>query len=318
MLQYAFFYFCTMVKKVLHYILLLFISVVFIYSAYSKLYPAEPFELFVFSHSFLNWLNSTIIVRILIGVEFSIGLLLLFNIYTKRILQITVILLSIFTLYLFYIYFFDKNISDCKCFGEKLILTPLQSILKNIVLIGLSIYLIIKNKSFNFKYKKIVLILGLITSMTIPFILSPPDGFIDTSYKNKLSHNKIDSNTIGDFYFQNKHLSFKKGKAMVCFFSPGCPFCQMAAQKISISVQKRKVDFPIFYIFYGDSTNLNLFWETSHSQKFPYKIINTGLFFSYSGNSLPSILFIANEEIKQHVGYRALDDKMIYDFFKSN
>ncbi|MCD6367307.1 MAG: hypothetical protein J7L46_07200, partial [Bacteroidales bacterium] len=221
-------------------------------------------------------------------------------------------------LYLLFIYFFDKNINDCKCFGENLILTPLQSILKNIVLISLSIYLIVKNKSSNFKYKKIALILELIISITVPFILSPPDGFIDTAYKNKLSHSKIDSNIIGDFYFQNKHLSFKKGKAMVCFFSTGCPFCQMAAQKISISMQKRKIDFPIFYIFYGDSTNLDLFWKKSHSIKFPYKFIKTELFFTYSGNSLPSIMFIEDEEIRQHVGYRALDDKMIYNFIKSN
>ena len=307
-----------MIRKIFHYLLLLIISAVFIYSGYSKLYPAEPFELFVFSHSFFNWLNSTIIVRLLIGIEFSIGLLLLFNIFTKRILQITVVILSIFTFYLLFIYFFDKDINDCKCFGENLILTPLQSILKNIVLIGISIYLVIKNKPFHFKYQKLVLILSIATGLTMPFILSPPDGFIDTSYKNKLTHDKIDSDIIGDFTFQNKHLSFKNGKAMVCFFSMGCKFCQMAAHKISISVTKSKSDFPIYYVFYGNKENLKIFWKNSKSKKFPYKIINTGLFFSYSGNSLPSIMFIENEKIKKHVGYRALDDKMIYDFFKES
>ncbi len=304
-----------MTRKFLHYLLLLIISVVFIFSAYSKLYPAEPFELFVFSHGIFGWFGSTIFVRLLIGLEFTIALLLLLNVYTKRVLQVTVLLLSTFTIYLLYVYFFDKSIHDCNCFGGKLPFTPVQSILKNSFLIIISIYLIFKNKSFSFRYQQVAFYTLIVTALTLPFILSPPDGFLDTTYPTTLK--KIDSDTIGDFSFNNKQLSFKKGKAIVCFFSMTCPFCQMAANKLTISIKKHHTQYPIFYIFYGNKRYLDYFWDKSKSAKFPYKIIDTGLFFSYSGNHLPSIFFIDNEVVKKHTGYRGLDDKMVYDFFES-
>ncbi len=306
-----------MIKNIIYHILRVFISVVFLYSAYSKLYPAEPFELFVFSHGIFDWFNSTIIVRLLVAIELFIGVLLLINIYTKRILQLTILLFVAFTMYLLYIMFFAQEITDCMCFGDKFELTPLESIFKNVLFIGISIYLLIINKPFKLKYNKIILLFSIIITLALPFVLSPPDGFINTEYKNKITNRKIDSDVIGNFYHNNEQLSLKEGKAIVCFFSTGCKFCKMAAQKISISIKKENKDYPIYYVFYGNEINMQQFWDESKSIKFPYKVIPTEVFFSYSGSSLPSIMFIENEEIINHVGYRAIDDKMISNFFNN-
>ena len=304
-------------KKIILHITRFLLALAFIYSAYSKLFPAEPFELYVFSLGFLNWLNTTIAVRLLIALELFIGLSLIINIYTKQILKLTLGLLIGFTIYLIYITIFNSVIEDCGCFGDKLKLTPIESIIKNIILLFTSVFLYLKNKTFNLIYNKLIISISLIISIALPFILSPPDGFIDTELKNILTKNTIDSEIIGDFTQNNKQLSFKRRKAIVCFFSTTCPFCKKAAQKLSIITKSNNIKTPIFYIFFGSKKALPQFWKDSKSIKFPYKFIDTKTFFTYSGSSLPSIMFIDNERIINHIGYRGLDDKVVINFIKN-
>jgi len=78
-----------------------------------------------------------------IGLEFGLGMLLLFPIYTRRLVSLALILLGRFTIHLVYL----CSIGDTENFGlfcEMIAMTPVESIIKNIVLLGIGILLYLK------------------------------------------------------------------------------------------------------------------------------------------------------------------------------
>ena len=93
--------------------------------------------------------------RILIGIEFALGFLLLINHHLKRItIPITIGLLVVFIGHLSYVTFLSGgNTGNCGCFGELIPMTPIEAIIKNIIAVGLLVWLwkIIENdKKSNF------------------------------------------------------------------------------------------------------------------------------------------------------------------------
>lgn len=81
--------------------------------------------------------------RILIGIEFALGFLLLNNNFLKRItIPATIGLLLVFIIHLSYVTFLSGgNSGNCGCFGELIPMTPIEAIIKNIIAVGLLIWL---------------------------------------------------------------------------------------------------------------------------------------------------------------------------------
>lgn len=77
---------------------------------------------------------------ILATIELVIGLYLFFGISRRPIARITTVLMGFMTLFSVYIAIFNP-VSDCGCFGDAIILTNTETLLKNIVLMGASIML---------------------------------------------------------------------------------------------------------------------------------------------------------------------------------
>ncbi len=131
------------------------ISLLFIVSAAAKLYPAPYFAITTFEVKQLYTLGFSEAIapffsRILIGIEFALGFLLLNNHFLKRItVPATLLMLSVFTIHLTVItYFSGGNQGNCGCFGELIPMTPIEAILKNVIAIALLIFLLflLKNK----------------------------------------------------------------------------------------------------------------------------------------------------------------------------
>ena len=81
--------------------------------------------------------------RILIGIEFALGFLLLHNHFLKRItIPATIGLLVVFIIHLSYVTFsVGGNTGNCGCFGELIPMTPIEAIIKNIIAVGLLVWL---------------------------------------------------------------------------------------------------------------------------------------------------------------------------------
>ena len=305
-----------MLKTISH-ILRTLIGLIFIYSAYAKLFPIEYFELFVFENGISNWDFTTIFARLVISTEFFIGIILIINIYSKQILQFNLLLLIIFTFILIYFAIFVKDMGNCNCFGEYLKLSPIESIIKNIFLIGTTIFLIYYNSSWNIKFQKLTLIIVFFAAFSVPSILTPPD-FVYPQKMQLINNKTLDTSFLNHFENNPENFQINSGKTLVCFFSLKCKFCKMAAKKISIIDRNLENQFPIFYVFYGKEENLELFWNESESKKYPYTIIPAIEFFKQSGKSLPSIFFVDNGKLIGKVGYRGLNQNDFESFFVSS
>jgi len=134
------------IKKYAPWAIRILISFVFLLSAVAKLYPNPSYALTYFEVHQLEPIGIPIgiahyLSRVLIGVEFAIGLLLLLPFYLRRvIIPITLFMLIAFVVELLLEIIFRGNAGNCGCFGTLIEMTPLEALLKNLVSIGLLIW----------------------------------------------------------------------------------------------------------------------------------------------------------------------------------
>ncbi len=304
----------NIINKLLIHTIRNLIGLFLIFSAYSKLFPIEHFELYIFSHTYIGFNLASAIAVLIISVELTLGVLLLLNVYTKKVIFINILLLAIFSLYLIYLLIIGNN-ENCHCLGAEFKLNPLESLLKNIIILGLSILLYYKNISWCFRLSKIIFILLLLLSFSIPVILMPPDFLFQKRFSNNYAK-EFDISLIENKEYNNPKIEFSKGKKIICFFSMKCKYCKLAAKKISIISDKIEYENDILYIFYGKEENISSFWEESQSKKFPYLVIPFDDFFKISGSRVPSIFYTENGKMIKNIGYRSINQKEIENFLK--
>ncbi|MFM7595536.1 MAG: TlpA family protein disulfide reductase [Flavobacteriales bacterium] len=134
------------IKKFAPWTIRILISMVFFLSAIAKLYPNPSYALTYFEVHQLEPMGIPLNVaqylsRILIGVEFAIGFLLLLPFFLKRVvIPITIFMLTVFIVELGIEIIFKGNAGNCGCFGTLIEMTPLEAMLKNILSIGLLIW----------------------------------------------------------------------------------------------------------------------------------------------------------------------------------
>ena len=144
-----------MLKTILLATICILMGSVFIYSGYTKLYPIEPFEYTFVDIGVVNWQLAPFVARLLIGLEFLIGLLLIFHINLKSFTyKIGIGVLVIFCIYLVLLMLLSGNKGNCGCFGTHIIMTPLQALIKNFIMLALFILLYKFHQGFELKNKK--------------------------------------------------------------------------------------------------------------------------------------------------------------------
>ncbi|NVK63033.1 MAG: DoxX family protein [Flavobacteriales bacterium] len=122
------------------------VSVLFLFSAYSKLYPSADLGLGTMEVKQLYALGFSRDVapyfsRLLVAAEFALGIGILQPHFLKRIVvPATILLLVVFCVHLTYSIANDVG-GNCGCFGELIKMTPLEALIKNIITIGLLVWL---------------------------------------------------------------------------------------------------------------------------------------------------------------------------------
>jgi uncharacterized membrane protein YphA (DoxX/SURF4 family) len=307
-----------MAKKIFHLVLALFIGATFIFSGLSKVLFVEPFELSFVELGF-GWYASPFLARFLIAAEFALGLGLIFRVKTKLVLQFIIGMLVFFTFYLIYLMIKSDNSADCGCFGEYLKMNPLESVIKNIVLIIPSIYLLFKIDNFKWKFEMWFTILIIIASLSSAFGIYYFDAskFQVTNIDSR--NYKLDVKILGDFVYNNNTIKLDEGKKVVCFFSLTCPHCKLASKKLTIIRENLGIEIPVYYILGGSSEFLPDWWKETGSYKFPALNIQPGMdrqFFSLSGGSLPSIYFLNDGVVWKKVNYERLHQADFEEFLE--
>jgi len=263
-----------MSKQRTNLVLRIILALVFFASAYTKFIAPGILEIILIDHGITaSRETAAILVRLLIGAEIALGLLLLQKYYLKRIVLPAVFLfLAGFTLYLLYASFILSESQNCGCFGAVLKMSPFESILKNILLLVLAIVLYTRSTSEN---KRIYIPLFLVmVSFPIVFLLSPIKNNKDFTFGK-----------YTDFAGAGR-IDLADGEKLILLMTLDCDHCQQTAR--DIVELKQKFDLPETFAFFfqeGVVTVDSFKVITGFSP--PYKMLEGLEFFEMIGTNPP-------------------------------
>lgn len=336
-------------KKNLSIFLQILISALFIVSAIAKMYPSPYFAISTFevkqlyplgfSEAIAPWFS-----RILIGIELALGFLILQNNYLKKIIiPATIALLAVFVCHLSYVTFLKGgNSGNCGCFGELIPMTPIEAIIKNIIAIGLLIwlYLLTKEKT-NAKFWPLIVvtlatILGVFllapiksnTELVMPIetnttsteettavdtIATPTDSIAKTIKKDTVAKETPKKEaTIAVAEPPKKKSGYTQffskidsGRKTLCFFVPGCDHCRLAAKELT-ELKRTNKNFPeISILFMNEEADLIPAFFKEAGAEYPYKIVEIIPFWKLlgTGKDTPGVKYLWNgNEYKYYYG----------------
>jgi len=304
--------------KILAVLLSITCGAVFLFSAYTKLFPIEPFEYTFVELGITGWKHSVFIARFFIGFEFACGGLLVLNFWLRR---FTIPLVS-FTLLFFIAYLLLQiahygNNGNCGCFGTFFVFTPLQGIIKNVVLLVVAGFIYLFHPNFSFRFMKPITIILVMVAFALPFILNPYD--YDSALKNysgELNY-KLGLDTL----YNNPDIpapkaEIRKGKWIVAFMSVTCPHCRIAAKKLHV-MKLKNPDLPIYIFLNGPEKYVQPFFDDTRANNLPWSMLNGhGTFFKLAGPAVPQLDWVNNSVVENKSNYMTLEQSDIEAWLK--
>lgn len=303
----------TIIKKIFLGILSTLLGFVFLFSGLTKLYPIELFELTFIDMGVANWQTAPIISRLFISLEFFLGIMLVLNIRLRKFtLKATIGMLVFFTIYLIAQIILEGNKGNCKCFGNYLVMTPLESIYKNLVMLAIALVLLVLHHDIKYRFQKLLIVLGILASLSLPFILNPPDFISSYRFQEETTGYKLDLDTL---YTSTDNaapeVDLREGKHVIAFMSLTCKHCRIAAYKMHI-MYKQNPDIPFYMILNGKKENLKPFFDDTKCENIPHIMLLGERFVTLAGFNLPAIMFINNSVVEEKANYITMSyDKVI-------
>ena len=271
----------------------------------------DKFEIYVYSYHFFSLSFSFIIARLAIILELVLGIGLISHCLHKLMWWGSMAMLVGYSLLLIYALTLGRT-DSCHCFGDFLQLDPKQSLIKNGVLLALFLP-IFRMESWKTPFRWLILILAIMVSSIGVFVASPPDNLAKMDPTHNLQVEIFDE-MLDEAPLDSLHLD--KGKQIVCFFSPGCEYCQTAARKLSLMQQFH--GFPrerITYLFMGDEAEVSKFYELSESDRYREVIYPDARMLKAVKGNLPTIVFMENGKVVKECGLRDMQEDEIKAFF---
>lgn len=312
----SFLLFMPKLFRILLIVLSILTGATFLYSAYTKLYPIQPFEYTMVEYVRLPWMFAAVAARFFIGLEAGLGALLLFNIYGKNkwLLKTAFALLVAFSLYLVCLWITAGNQINCGCFGDAIWMSPSASLVKNAVLLLIIGALIRFHKGVSARWAGLSSPLLMVVAIALPFILfaipeGKPSWLRKDRYKMDLSSlnhkDKADTSSAASPI----PYDFGHGKYIVAFLSQSCPHCRIAAYKMHVMKQNNP-SLPLFMII-GGTSDLTDFWEKTKAQNIPYTRLEKNAFLRYTGGVFPMIVWMNNGWVEANADYNTLSESEI-------
>ncbi|RYD57983.1 MAG: hypothetical protein EOP56_06845 [Sphingobacteriales bacterium] len=301
-----------MQNKIKH-VSLLFLSILigaaFIYSSYTKTYTLESFQLFEFTiieYLKFPWLLAIVSSRLLVGIELSLGVLIIFRFYgnLKWVLKLAIGLLAVFNLYLVYLWIIAGNNINCGCFGDAIWMSPASSLAKNFILI-LGIWLLIKYQSgIHLRWAHLGSLVLLLALSGVPYALYPiPDHQPQWLQKQRF---QPDLSAIYEVGKPCPPVDLSKGKHIIAFLSLSCPHCQMAGYKMHLMKQKNPT-LPFHMVVAGKQQNWKPFWDKTKAQNIPYTRLESEAFTNIAGYSWPVIYWLKDGWVEAETNFMQMD-----------
>ncbi len=300
-------------KTILPIALKMLLGIVFIISAVLKVVGIDRFEIYVYSYHFFSLNFSFLVARAAIVLELVLGIGLVSNTLHKLYWWGSVVMLAGYTLLLIYAHAIGRT-DSCHCFGDYLQLDPVQSLLKNGVLLLLFL-LVFRIQEWKTPFRWLILCVAVMASSIGVFVASPPDNFTPNySAGHNLQVEYLDA-ALDQPPLDS--LNLRQGKQVICFYSTGCEMCQLAAHKLSLMQQF--YGFPpenITNVFMGSEEGKEKFYEMSESARYrDVLFVDVPNLLKITNGNFPVIVFLENGEVVHEYGFRNMIEVEIKDFF---
>jgi hypothetical protein len=321
----------TSTKNYIAWTIRIVVAFLFIISAVAKMYPSPYFAISTFEVKQLYPMGfsgeiAPYFSRILIGIELALGFLLLQNNFLKKfIIPVTIALLVVFIGHLTYVTFLSGgNSGNCGCFGELIPMTPIEAIIKNIVAVGLLVYLFKLlpkiTANGNFWILTTVLFATILGIFMVAPIQPQESQFatdvpaeevfndttsvaiapLDTITKDVTVTSEIKKDTVKKVAaveidnpsepkkvksgYAKFYPKIDSGKQLLCFFVPGCDHCRDAAKELT-EMRKKDASLPaLSIIFMNEEADLIPAFFKETGATYPYKIIEIIPFWNILGD----------------------------------
>lgn len=293
------------------------LGAIFLISSISKAVDVKSFALLI---SYFNITRNPTLVTIaavsIVIFEFALGMTLILSSRLRPLfLKMSLAMLIFFTGIIVYGWVF-KRLEDCGCLGSFIKISPLASILKNIVMVAMNIYAICgltqnqeapasdfnvnpRSKSFQTAFAAICPLL-LIGSFAWSFW-----GNAQAQSSSETTDQPAPETTVqtapaaadrpfAQFKVTDANNTHDLGQDtyLVAFLSDSCSHCQETVAKLN-SVPKGIGQLPVVGLILGEENTLRQFREQFKPQ-FPMAIVKPLTFFEFIGNAPPRFYLIQN------------------------
>lgn len=247
-------------------VLRVLLAAVFIVSAVAKLFAIDDFELYIFSYGFFSLNVSYLVARLCIAAEFLVGLFLALGWWARWVQLLTLVMLILFSLFLCYAALVGRT-DSCQCFGRMADLSPAQSLLKNAVLIGITlVYAKLSRYSRRSSVSRIILTVVFVVSAVVAvFCISVPDNWMFGPEEGRFNRGLLEESMSPEGALAEHHLA--EGRQLVAFVTPGCPYCRMTREKLASIASRNHLDTMCFHYFEPQDLPDALFLEITFGQR---------------------------------------------------
>jgi glutaredoxin len=295
-------------KRITGAVILVALAATFFFSAYSKIYSDNAFDNFQWTFLDLgidSVLVAGVVARLMIGFELMLGLFLLGHIYLKKFTYKAVIAtLLIFIVYLLLVIMKQGNSGNCGCFGDKLAMTPLAAIWKNVAMILATLLLMYLYPVKPYKNQEFVVMALCLLGFSTPFVANR----IALGTHPERVTDSLDMNLLYK-YDPAPKIDLRKGKHIIAFMSLTCPHCKKTAYLLQI-IQREHPDLPVYMVLDGSEKYRKAFFEETHAEQVPFLFYpHAEEFMELAGPSVPTIYWVNDGvvEYKSKYAYYQLD-----------
>ena len=297
------------------------IGLFFIISGISKLSSMEGFELYIYSFGLASFDLCSYFARLLIAAETAIGLCLVFRTFYREARWLTLLSLLGFSVFLVWRMALGDS-ESCHCMGELVDMNPLQSLVKNLVLIGIVAFLWkdrpaegrFRFMKFVSRHEAVFTLAFLLVPLAAAFAVNPPDAFLRAG---RNSHDLV----YEKFKPVADSLGLSKGRKMVCFYSATCEHCRRCASKVSSILTRHGIpDENVSVMFMQtsskqDSVVVAFFNENAGGKQLPYRYLHPYYYLPLTNGAMPLVVLLEDGAVRKEYDYISLNEKEIAEFF---
>lgn len=263
---------------------------VFIVSAVAKMYSLGAVELYVLQQNLLHSrVMAAYAVRLLVAVELGLGLVCL---QRARFRHFTLPaiggLLAIFSVYLAYLAFLRKDTGSCHCFGELIRMSPLESLFKNLALVGLVVYLFRKSRGWLAGSWRVPA--GLMAASVLIVFLGFPVRQIDVHPSGRPL--PTEKSRFAEFsgFSNGQAVDLTTGTCLAVFVSFDCDHCRALVTRLAEVGSQHSL--PSTYLVCLGETNEATAFFSGTGADFPYVCVKPERFFAFIAERPPRIYLL--------------------------